>query len=174
MRSSRVPVTTNTEVFNIFCLRIETFTKIAVALKFSQLENLMQKRLFSKKLRIYEFIDLRLPFHRFFKHQSWTTLKPKYWQYFSYLIAEDFENYIICITKSQSCKVLSHYFQLLFRTKPSELWALHLLFWQCIVSHPFPGEKHQGNITDADGKLWEDKVSAGPIHYLMWAWNYFF
>lgn len=128
MRSSRVPVTTNTEVFNIFCLRIETFTKIAVALKFSQLENLMQERLFSKKLRIYEFIDPRLPFHRFFKHQSWTTLKPKYWQYFSYLIAEDFENYIICITKSQSCKVFSHYFQLLFRTQSLQNFEHYICF----------------------------------------------
>lgn len=183
MRSSRVAVTTNSEVFNISHL-IEAVTKIAVALKFIHLENLKQEGLFSKKLRIYVFMIARLPFQIFqasvFRHRTfivklilWSTLKSKYWQHFSYFISEDFEDCTIQITKSQSCNVLTHYFQLLFCTwSLQNLQALCLLFWKCIGSHPFPGEKLQGNFADADDKLWEDKGSVDPIHYSTWVWNF--
>lgn len=93
----------------------------------------------------------------------WSTLKPKYWQYFSYFIAKDLEDYTIWITKLQS-------------TEPSfsmqNLQALYLIFWQCIGSHLFPGEKLKGNFADADDKLWGDKGSADPIHYPTWVWNF--
>lgn len=93
----------------------------------------MQEGLFPKELRIYRFMMARLPLHRFFKHQSlsivhswaiwsfWSTLKPKYWQYFSLFYSRGFwglYNLDYKVTKLQSIEPL--FWKAVLYIKPAE------------------------------------------------------
>lgn len=138
----------------------------------------MQEGLFPKKLRIYRFMMARLPLHRFFKHQSlsivhswaiwsfWSTLKPKYWQYFSLFYSRGFwglYNLDYKVTKLQSIEPL--FWKAVLYIKPAEPSSIIL------VLILFLG-KTTKEILLMQMTNWEDKGTAGPIHYPMWVWNF--